>query len=98
MEVYERDNHTVWAWKHCVVRVTKYRYAVLGGGVASSPPHGRTNPALSRNPKPPPLGGGAFTRSASSAMAGGVRGSTRVVLAGTIGSILAFCARRHIAP
>ena len=25
----------------------------------------RTNPALSRNPKPPPLGGGAFTRLAS---------------------------------
>jgi putative transposase len=33
MQDYKRGSHTVWDCKYHVVRVTKYRYPVLGGDV-----------------------------------------------------------------
>jgi putative transposase len=33
MEAYKRGSHTVWDCKYHVVRVTKYRFPVLGGDV-----------------------------------------------------------------
>jgi hypothetical protein len=68
MEAYNSGSHTVWDFKYHLVWVTKYRYPVLGGDVGvrcrellQESAEWRTDPALSRNLKPPPLGGGAFT-------------------------------------
>ena len=35
MEAYKRGSHTVWDCKYHLIWVTKYRYAVLGGGVGT---------------------------------------------------------------
>jgi putative transposase len=35
MESYKRGGHTVWDCKYHLVRVTKYRYGVLGGDVGA---------------------------------------------------------------